>query len=72
MRCASCAHACLPWEWQHPFDVQRDLGADFFLRVPRHWQRIVWYRDPSTGEAMHSGAKVAGAAKKPGKRCGLS
>jgi len=52
----------------HPFDVQRDLGADFFLRVPRHWQRIVWYRDPSTGEAMHSGAKVAGAAKKPGKR----
>jgi len=49
-----------------PFDVNVDLGADFFIRV--RTTKVVWFRDPATGEVMHSGAKAAGVSKKPGKR----
>ena len=51
---------------EYPFDVVADLGVDFFLRM--RTTKVVWFVDPSSGEVMHSGAKAAGATKKPGKR----
>lgn len=49
-----------------PFDLFDDLGGDFFVRV--HSTKAVWFKDPSTGDIMHSGAKAAGLTRKPGKR----
>jgi len=51
---------------ERPFDIKTDLGADYFLRVRS--SKVVWFRHPSTGEVLHSGAKAAGSAKKLGKR----
>lgn len=49
-----------------PYDVKVDLGEDFFLRV--RTTKVLWFRDPASGDVVHSGAKAAGASQKLGKR----
>jgi len=49
-----------------PYDVHADLGEDFFLRV--RTTKVIWYKDPSSGEVVHSGAKASGNSKRLGKR----
>jgi len=43
-----------------------ELGEDFFMRVRA--TKLVWFVDPKTGLAAHSGAKAAGSHNKPGVR----
>ena len=43
-----------------------DLGEDFFVRIRA--TKLVWFVDPKTGLAAHSGAKAAGSLSKPGVR----
>jgi len=49
-----------------PYDVKAELGEDFFLRV--RTTKVLWFRDPASGDVVHSGAKAAGASQKLGKR----
>ena len=43
-----------------------DLGWDFFTRRVVNFR--IWFRDPSTGRAVHSGAKRGGPLHTPGRR----